>query len=111
MATLGMEGPFDLTVVAVDREVKKVQAGHYALGRVDKDDGKFIVTYVGRSDSDLPGRIKDWVDRYTSFKYSYADSEKAAFEKECKNYHDFSPPDNKVHPAIPDWTSWVCPYC
>jgi len=39
---------------------------------------------------------------YTRFAYSYAHSAKAAFEKECRNYHDFGAShglDNEVHPV------------
>jgi hypothetical protein len=41
-------------------------------------------------------------------------SPKAAFEKECKNYHDFGGSeklDNKQHPERPDGTNWECPVC
>jgi hypothetical protein len=47
------------------------------------------VKYVGRSDSDLKARLLSHVSsgRYKEFKYSYATSPKAAFEKECQNFH------------------------
>ncbi len=61
--------------------------------------------------------MKSWVgenNKYKHFKFSYATSPKAAFEKECKNYHDFGGSeklDNKQHPERPDGTNWECPVC
>jgi len=112
MASLEMEGPYKLTSEEVNSVVTDKSPGNYALGRKDEE-GVFLVGYVGRSDSDVRDRLLQWVGKtnYPLFEYSYADSVKAAFEKECKNYHDFKPPKNDVHPARPDGTNWKCPYC
>jgi hypothetical protein len=114
MASLGMKGPYQLTSKKIDDEVTQTSPGNYALGYT-KDDGTFIVEYVGRSDSDVNDRLHDWVDsKYKKFKYSYASSPKAAFEKECKNYHDFGESeklDNKSHPDRPSGSGWKCPEC
>ena len=102
MASLGMEGSFDLSVVEIGRRITKTQAGNYALGKMDG--AKFIVQYVGRSDSDVATRLKQHVGKYPKFKFSYATSPKAAFEKECNNFHDFGAEkslDNKIHPGRP----------
>ena len=113
MATLNMNGPYELTTEKVDEFITRTSAGNYALGYVK--DKKFIVKYVGRADDDLNDRLKVHVDEgYASFKYSYATSPKAAFEKECENYHDFGEKeslDNKIHPDRPDGCSWKCPKC
>ena len=48
---------------------------------------------------------------YTRFAYSYAPSAKAAFEKECRNYHDFRGGeglDNERHPVAALGSSWEC---
>ena len=49
------------------------------------------------------------------FKFSYANNAKEAFEKECRNYHDFGGDDgildNKVHPDRPERTEYDCPIC
>ena len=114
MATLNMNGPYVLTRTKVDEIVTRTSPGNYALGYVN-DENVFIVQYVGRADSDVASRIKQHVgERYKRFKFSYASSPKAAFEKECKNYHDFGESqslDNKIHPDRPAGTSWKCPYC
>ena len=112
MASLGMKGLFNLTSREIDSQVTKTSPGNYALGRVSEN--KFYVYYVGRSDTDLNGRLKDWVDEYDKFRFSYAASPKAAFEKECQNYHDFGETDkldNKQHPQRPDDSNWKCPVC
>ena len=112
MASLNMQGSYDLTNEEIDRRITKTSPGNYALGRVGND--TFYVHYVGRSDTDLNDRLKDWVGSYKRFKFSYATSPKAAFEKECTNYHDFGKSeklDNEIHPQRPDGTNWKCPVC
>lgn len=112
MASLGMEGPFDLTNESIDRNITKTSAGNYALGYVT--DGTFYVRYVGRSDTDVNKRLKDHVGKHKSFKYSYASSPKAAFEKECNNFHDFGEEkklENDIHPDRPKNSDWKCPRC
>lgn len=115
MPSLSMKGSYPLTTEKIDELVTRTSAGNYALG--DVSNRKFIVRYVGRSDDDINHRLKRWVGkskRYKRFRFSYADSPKAAFEKECNNYHDFGESqklDNKQHPERPDGTNWKCPIC
>ncbi len=118
MLSLDMCGPYNLTVKDIVSNITKISAGNYALGYMEKDiDGKnkFIVKYIGRSDFDLAARLKQHVgENYKKFKYSYAKSQKDAFEKECKNYHDFGGNEflnNEIHPDRPEGKNWKCPYC
>lgn len=111
MPSTGLNGPYSLTSSGVSANVTKTSPGAYALGSLKEDD-TFVVSYVGRSDDDVAGRLLQHVpERYTHFKYDYFSSAKAAFEKECRLYHDFDPPDNKVHPARPKNANWSCPVC
>lgn len=112
MASLGMNGPYKLDNETIDKAVSRTSPGNYALGRKD-DQGTFLVGYVGRSDSDVNARLKAWVGntKRPLFMFSYATSAKAAFEKECENYHDFQPPGNDIHPQRPANTNWKCPKC
>ena len=113
MPSLNMSGPYDLTENDVNNAVSKTSAGNYALGYVNEG-GTFIVQYVGRADSDVNERLHDWEGKYKKFKYSYASSPKAAFEKECTNYHDFGAKHklaNSNHPGRPDKSGWKCPKC
>jgi len=114
MASLGMEGPYVFSSSEIDKVVTRTSPGNYALGYT-KDDDTFIVQYVGRSDSDVNQELKARLaSKYKKFKYSYASSPKAAFEKECHNYHDFGGSeklDNEIHPSRPADTNWKCPVC
>lgn len=112
MASLGMEGPYKLDEDTIDDKVTRTSPGNYALGKKDDQD-TFLVGYVGRSDSDVNARLKSWVGntRRPLFKFSYATSAEAAFEKECNNYHDFDSPGNDSHPSRPAGTDWKCPRC
>lgn len=115
MASLEMgTNSYNLTTANIEKYVTKTSAGNYALGYA-KNDGGFVVQYVGRADSDVNDRLKDHIgEGYKQFKFSYASSPKAAFEKECKNYHAFGEKEklhNKFHPDKPDGSNWKCPVC
>lgn len=109
MATLNMKGSYPLTNEEINKQITETSPGNYAYGHVK--DNTFYVDYVGRADSDLNDRIKHGVGQYKRFKYSYAKNAKEAYEKECRNYHDFTPADNKIHPDKPDGTIYKCPVC
>ena len=114
MATTGLKGPFSLTDEKIDSVVTRTSPGAYALGYVNSSDA-FIVKYVGRSDDDINDRLHDWIGEYSKFKFGYFTSPKAAFEKECRIWHDFGGPedllDNEIHPDRSDGSDWECPVC
>ena len=111
MPSTGLHGPHSLTSTGVSNAVKGVGPGTYALGQTDEKN-IFYVEYVGRSDDDLAGRLQQHVvEPYTQFKFGFYPTAKAAFEKECHLYHDFSPTANKVHPARAKGANWSCPRC
>src|SRR5262245_21500385 len=110
MANSGLFGAYALTREKIDEVVRGAGAGAYALGALNPH-GVFLISYVGRSDDDLNARLKCHVGNYPQFKYGFYPGAKAAFEKECNLFHDFSPPDNQVHPARPSGTNWTCPRC
>ena len=107
MSYTGLWGNYPLNGETIDRIVTARSAGAYALGYVSQ--GTFYVSYVGRSDDDLAARLKRHIGEYAAFQYAYMPSPSAAFEKECRLYHEFNPPDNKVHPARPEGTNYRCP--
>jgi hypothetical protein len=99
------------TSTQIDQIVTQTSAGNFALGYLDENGG-FIVGYVGRSDGDVNSELKNYLqENYDRFKFSYATSSKDAFDKECKNYHEFSPKGNKIHPRRPDNHTWKCRRC
>jgi len=112
MATLNMEGPYSLDENTVNEKIPRISAGNYALGYVK--DGVFFIKYVGSSETDVNFRLKNHIGKYKSFKFSFAESARASFEKECQNFHDFGMEkklDNSTHPERPQDTSWKCPAC
>ncbi len=113
MPSLNMQGPHDLNELTIAAKVTSGKVGNYALGYMGSGakSNTFMVNYVGRSDSDLAKRLNDHVDKQPKFMYSYAPSVDDAFKEECRNYHDFGPPGNDVHPATPSGSSVKCPYC
>ncbi|WP_421304111.1 hypothetical protein [Aeromonas veronii] len=115
MASLGLKGPFVLDYDTINEKITEKNAGNYALGSPSSSGG-LIVQYVGRSDTDLNARLKQHATTgtYTHFKFDYATSPKAAFEKECHNFHDFGEEiklANAMHPDRPKDANWKCPAC
>jgi hypothetical protein len=111
MPNSGLHGPHSLTAAGVSNNVKGIGPGAYALGNVNGQN-QFVISYVGRSDDDLAGRLQQHVALpYLYFKYGFYSSAKDAYEKECGLYHDFAPADNKVHPAKPKNSLLACPRC
>lgn len=89
--------------------------GNYQFGVMR--DGGFIPKYIGRSVSGLKIEIRQqWTNkvvngnkRYTHFRYKKVMSIKAAFEQECRDFHDYKGLDNIYHPAKPAGTDYACP--
>lgn len=106
----GLRGPFRLTYDSISEAVARQSAGVFALGSTDPS-GNFQVKHVGRSDTDIRGRLCECIGSDTMFKFSFYPSARAAFEKECELFHDFSPPGNRIHPGRPKGTKWECPRC
>ena len=104
----------EITNEAIDANITRTSPGNYRLGRIRKDND-IKVRYVGRSDSDLAARLKKHLgEGYKYFKFKYATSPKAAFEQECKDYHNYGELlilDNKIHPDSPSGIRRECPIC
>lgn len=107
----GLTGPYALTGPNILTHVSPGMIGAYVLGKSDKSSNIFLIAYAGRSDTDVATRLQNWVGSYDEFKFVYFHSAQVAFEKECHLYHDFNPPDNKVHPARPSNSNAKCPRC
>jgi hypothetical protein len=114
MPFLGMRGPYDLNPAKVDEVVRTHVPGVFATGYT-KESGAFVVQYIGRSDSDVGKEIKaQESDSSARFKWAEAESAHAAFEAQCRLYHDFggcNVLENEDHPHRPHGTNWPCPVC
>lgn len=122
MVSLNMGQSYPFNQDEINRLIEPGRAGNYAYGYIDER-GIFIVMYVGRSDNDLRQRIAHGIGeyaenpslRYERFKFSYASTVQEAYEKECRNYHDFGGEQgslaNTAHPARPEGSFLHCPIC
>ena len=106
-----MNAPFPFNEKSIDNTIHDNKIGNYALGSINDKDG-LSVSYVGRSDNDLKAELKQRLQTHphSHFKTSYANSVEEAYNKECQNYHDFSPSENEIHPAKPN-LNIQCPVC
>ena len=109
-----MEGPFQLAERVIDRPGRAV----FLLRRIEgTPEYAYYRGLVGRTDGDdLARTLKQWLDSdYRVFWFEYVASADAAFEKECRMWHDLDGPDGKLdnegHPK-PDGSQTVrCPVC
>jgi len=106
----GLLGPYSLTFDGVNDAISRQSAGVFALGSNDRN-GNFQVKHVGRSDSNIRERLCECIGSDALFKFGFYASARAAFEKECELFHDFSPPGNRIHPGRSKGTNWECPRC
>ena len=107
-----MIGPYKLNLDNIDQLIRAERPGNYMLGGLSNN--KFVPCYVGRSETNLNERLKDWVGKYNYFVFCLSPSIQDAFYKECHNYHlniKLFKLDNDVHPVRPDSKDWKCPIC
>lgn len=129
-SSLDMDGPFKLDAGTVRRTVQGGLPGNFALGHLDSGK-RFAVQYVGRHDADVlvglmaalragigqPGltqRLFGSRPKANAFKFSYAADLRAAYEKQCRNYHAFNASgnlENPAHPPAPQGSGLTCPSC
>jgi hypothetical protein len=110
MAQSGLLGPYRLNFDGIHAAIGNTMPGVFALGHLDGQ-GRFCVSRVGRSDNDVRATLCDFIGSDNFFKFDVMSTSRAAFEKECSLFHDFSPRGNLVHPARPPQTDWTCPHC
>ena len=109
------KGPHSLTLEKIAEVVAETSPGSYTLGHV-RENG-FCALYVGRADDDVAKQLRSWARQhplYKAFVFSYAPSSRAAFDKECEDFHDFGGTerlDNVGHPRRPAMADWLCPRC
>lgn len=105
-------GPFQLTQQEVDNYVMGSVPGNFALGYVK--DHEFHAQYVGRADECINYRLKEWIGKYTHYKFGYTLSLREAFDRQCRFYHELNANGelmNETHPQPPAGTDYKCPYC
>jgi hypothetical protein len=108
--SIQLERPYKLEPESIDKQIKKKSPGVYTLGTMSER-AQYLVAYAGRSEEDLRSDLKAWVgkSRRPLFTFEYASTPEEAFEKQCRYYHFFQPPDNETHPQPPEGKKWPCP--
>ena len=118
-ATSGPSGslvsvPYRFTAAVVRQVVCEPGPGVYALGR---DDGGFLIGYVGRSDHSVRDRLAghERMGEFDYFIVRYANSAESAYRLECAFWHASIEGGgrlaNVIHPAAPRDLGLQCPYC
>jgi hypothetical protein len=102
------------TIALTDREIdgSKVRnrPGVYVLG-AGTVAGNIVPRFVGRSEEDLKGRLKQHVGGESHFAFAHTSSAMGAYRAECELFHHLKPANNKAHPKLPKGTTWQCPWC
>src|SRR5208337_1464224 len=84
----GLRGSFPVDEGTINEEVGYGSPGVYALGYLR---GKtFLIQHIGRSDTNVNARLKEYVGKYDRFKFDTSNTPQAAFTAECRLYHAFS---------------------
>ena len=111
MAKSGLLGPYPLTEETLQTYIEKADdwssASVFALGAVKNQ--RFYLQRVGHADGDLAESLRPYIGEYPAFRFKFYRSTRSAYDKECKLYHAFKPPDNLTHPEKPKNTKFTCP--
>ncbi len=105
-----LNDPEALTPQKVDAAIRIRTPGFYVLGTMG-DNKLMTVSYVGRSDDDLAGKLKRHAGNYPAFAFATADSPLLAYQGECRLYHALKPSKNVMHPIRRGGAEWACPVC
>lgn len=110
MSELQLQGPFKFDRQGVSQALTARLPGVYAFGHTDAE-GTFIIEKVGRSDDDVRRPLETSVECYSQFAFQVCASPKAAFENECRLFHNCLDVRSYVHPVGPEGSYWKCPEC
>lgn len=112
MVEIELFGPYLLNKEGIDYNVILFgeDVGVYVLGNTGRD-GVFRIEHVGRAAKNLVRKLYEHEGIYKEFKFKFFVSEKAAFEFECKIFHQLKPRDTFKHPLRPAGSRSGCPVC
>ncbi|HYY70564.1 MAG TPA: hypothetical protein VE734_12615 [Terriglobales bacterium] len=100
--------PLPLDSEVIEKNLHSAGWGAYVVG--DQVNGMFRAVKVGRTE-DLRGCLTDFIGAYDEFVYKSAASQGAAFQIECRFYHQYRPTHTRSHPTRSPGTDWECPVC
>lgn len=124
-------GCFAFSKKEIEANVLADKSGTYLLSEGARDkNNRLLVAYAGRAvvgeSEDLRTRLKAHLNNpneqkkdaegnpvsiYTHFWFQYKKTALAAYEQECRDYHGYRPPRNKIHPAKNPNSNRLCPVC
>lgn len=113
---------YPLTEEGIDSIPDNITHGNYRIGILDEVLEVFHVKYIGRADNGLKNRvsdhltdfIKDLIDNNPGrvyFSFNSEINELDSYHHECRNYHDFIPELNDIHPKKPSYPPTFCKIC
>ena len=114
-----MEGPFQLSSSVVDAVVGDPRPAVFLLRRIETTpEYAHYRGLVGRTRNgeSLGPALARWAgSEYRVFWFEHADSNRDAFERECRLWHELDGPagelDNDCHPRPDGITGGHCPLC
>jgi hypothetical protein len=109
MPSTGLDGPYTLSYLEIDKVVPKSTAGMFVLGRTRE--AAFRVNLIGGHTANLHDTLYALVGKgHEQFKFLAMTDAREAWIKQCAIYHDFKPPGGHPEPAG-DHPDWQCPLC
>lgn len=105
-----LHDPKDLTHANIEAAINTKSAGYYVLGSLSESK-VMAVSYVGRSDDDIAGKLRRHIGNFQAFAFAIAASPLQAYQGECKLYHALKPSKNVLHPIRRPTPEWSCPVC
>jgi hypothetical protein len=109
MSTSTLLGPHRLDFDEIEAHVPRVTPGVFVTGHLNYQD-KFLMKAIGRSDCDLRTGLRELIGSGGHFLYCVTPTSKAAFEEECRLFHELRP-NTPIHPVRSENKNWTCPYC
>jgi hypothetical protein len=118
ISNFNLSGFFRFDRDNVNAYVTRTSAGVYLLAQHSHGD-VFNVLRAGRSDVNVNGRLLSYLNpsspdhrsSYAWFAFVYVGGKRAAYELECRLFHQFAPTYNELHPDTPANMNLSCPIC
>jgi hypothetical protein len=100
-----LEGPYPLTLDSLESFVGRSPGAYIILGTNNKG------VYVGRSDDDLRGKMKQHAPNpILRFFFEHTRTAMDAYNLECLWYHQYEPQEKVIHPGK-SHSVWSCLAC
>lgn len=106
---MALLGPVRLGYDEIETLLPRVSPGVFVLGNLDFQN-RFSLNTIGRDDVDLKAGLRSMIGSAGYFMYSVQPTGKAAFDEECRLFHELRP-SRISHPVRSENKDWTCPHC